>query len=77
MEPLPTNKRAYYRERVSVKLRTTIKRKGKTVLKKCYPEFNNDGLPYTPTFLLSTDEEAYHIMDEMLKNQYIEKLKNS
>lgn len=77
MEPLPTNARPYYRSRISLQLKTSTKKKGRESLQNCYPIFNNDGLHYTPSFLLDSDKDAYQILDEMMKNQYIEKLRNS
>lgn len=77
MSPLETNPKPYYKEKVSVRLETSLKKRGKASVGKCYPIFNNDGLYYTPTFLLPSEKDAYQILDSMLKNQYIEKLKNS
>ena len=77
MKPLATNTKPYFKEKITLKLKSDINKKGKGKPKKFYPVFNNDGLPYTPTFLLQSDKDAYVFLNEMLRNQYLEKMKNS
>lgn len=77
MSPLPNNPKPYYKNPVDIDLTTIIKNKGKDRIQKCYPVFNDDGLFYTPTFLLDNERDVYQFLDQMMKNQYNEKLKNS
>ena len=59
MLPLDLNSTAYYKSKITLSLRTTIKKNGKKKVKKCYPVFNNDGLSYTPSFALESDIEIF------------------
>lgn len=75
LTPIDSNLNSYYKEVKVEFLSSTEKSKLSKTSKYLWPKFNNDGLFFTPAFIIPEDLAVLSLVQDCLKNDYINRMK--